>query len=70
MQVCLLQINCQGYVEVIIGKLGMLQVFVIIPVCLLVNWTVVFVLNKKLERWLKTKSWKTERGKELYNGKN
>lgn len=38
-----------GYVELVISKLGMLQVFIIIPVCLLVIGFLLFALNKKLE---------------------
>ena len=39
-----------GYVEVVIGKLGMLQVFIIIPGCLLVIGLLLFALNRKLEK--------------------
>ncbi|MBY0759501.1 peptide MFS transporter [Sellimonas caecigallum] len=39
-----------GYVEMIIEQLGMLQVFIIIPVCLLVIGFLLFALNKTLDR--------------------
>lgn len=38
-----------GYVELVISKLGMLQVFIIIPVCLLAIGFLLFTLSKKLE---------------------
>ncbi|WP_330654398.1 hypothetical protein [Metaclostridioides mangenotii] len=38
-----------GYVQLIIDKLGMLQVFIIIPTCLLAVGLLLFALNKKLE---------------------
>lgn len=39
-----------GYVELVINKLGMLQVFIIIPACLLVIGFLLLTLNKKLEK--------------------
>lgn len=39
-----------GYVELVISKLGMVQVFIVIPVCLLVIGLLLWILNKKLER--------------------
>lgn len=38
-----------GYVELVISELGMLQVFIIIPVCLLVIGMLLLALNKKLD---------------------
>lgn len=39
-----------GYVELVISKLGMLQVFIVIPVCLLIIDFLLLALNKKLEK--------------------
>ena len=39
-----------GYVELVISKLGMLQVFIVIPVCLLIIGFLLLALNKKLEK--------------------
>ena len=39
-----------GYVELVINQLGMLQVFIIIPLCLLVIGFLLFAMNKKLEK--------------------
>lgn len=39
-----------GYVQVIIDKLGMLQVFIIIPVFLAIVGALLLILNKKLEK--------------------
>ncbi|WP_027702245.1 hypothetical protein [Metaclostridioides mangenotii] len=38
-----------GYVQLVIDKHGMLQVFIIIPTCLLAVGLLLFALNKKLE---------------------
>ena len=38
-----------GYVELVISKLGMLQVFITIPVCLLIIGFILFAINKKME---------------------
>lgn len=39
-----------GYVELVINQLGMLQVFIIIPLCLVVIGFLLFAMNKKLEK--------------------
>lgn len=38
-----------GYVQIIIDKMGILQVFTIIPVCLVIIGVLLMILNKKLE---------------------
>ena len=38
-----------GYVQLIIDKMGILQVFIIIPICLIVIGLLLMILNKKLE---------------------